>query len=419
MEKRCDAVLACALVPDDSALISSFDAAARFGSDGAGVTRFAWSPEIASVSRWLVDELEAIGVPAEIDAAGNVVGRWAAGTGKAVAVGSHLDTVPRGGRFDGALGVISGLEAIRRLRSSGFVPSRPIWLVSFTDEEGARFGTSMLGSRAFVGEALGELADRRDAEGTTLCDAMAQAGFDFARLPEARAVDAVGAYLELHIEQGRVLEGAGASVGVVTGLAGILGVRVTYTGRADHAGTTPMNDRRDALAGAARVALAVREMAAGEPSLMRATVGKIAVEPGGFNVIPARCEFTVDLRAVGAEAFADAERRVLALLERVAAEEGLGLELGTFHRQPPHDFDPEVVDALRAAVRDEGVEAVELASGAGHDAMVLGRHIPTGMLFVPSRDGLSHTPDEYTAPEDCEAGVRVLTRALATLAGGA
>jgi acetylornithine deacetylase/succinyl-diaminopimelate desuccinylase-like protein len=166
------------------------------------------------------------------------------------------------------------------------------------------------------------------------------------------------------------------------------------------------------------VALAVRELAADEPSLMRATVGKIAVEPGGFNVIPARCEFTVDLRAVGTEAFARAEQRVLALLERVADEEGLGLEMDTFHRQPPHDFDADIVDALRAAVNDEGVAAIELASGAGHDAMVLGRHIPTGMLFVPSREGLSHTPDEYTAPQDCEAGVRVLARALATLAGG-
>jgi allantoate deiminase len=403
----------------DSALIGYLDAAARFGVDGDGVTRFAWSPEIAAVSRWLVDELEAIGLDAEIDAAGNVVGRWNAGAGTAVAVGSHLDTVPRGGRFDGALGVISGLEAIRRLKTSGFVPSRPVWLVSFTDEEGARFRTSMLGSRAFVGEPLDELADRRDAEGTTVRDAMAMAGFDFARLPEARAIDGVGAYLELHIEQGRVLERAGASVGVVTGLAGILGVRATLSGRADHAGTTPMNDRRDALAGAARAVLEVRQMAASDPSLVRATVGTIAVEPGGFNVIPARCEFSVDLRATGSQAFEDAERRVTGLLERIAEEEGLGLELRTFHRQPPHDFDPGIVDALRAAVRDERIAGVELASGAGHDAMVLGRQVPAGMLFVPSRDGLSHTPDEYTAPEHCEAGVRVLARAIAGLGAAA
>jgi allantoate deiminase len=404
-------------VADDSALISYFDAAARFGGEGTGVTRFAWSPEIAAASRWLVAELDAIGLDATIDPAGNVIGRWDAGSGPAVAVGSHLDTVPRGGRFDGALGVISGLEAIRRLKASGFIPARPLWLMSFTDEEGARFGTSMLGSRAFVGEPLDELADRRDADGIALRDAMAGAGFDFERLPEARGIDAVGAYVELHIEQGRVLEHARASVGIVTGLAGILGVRVVFSGRADHAGTTPMNDRRDALAGAARVALAVREMAAGERSLMRATVGKIAVEPGGFNVIPARCEFTVDLRAVGAEAFADAERRVFALLERVADEEGLGVEHATFHRQPPHDSDAEILDALRAAARAAGIEAVELASGAGHDAMVLGRHVPTGMVFVPSRGGLSHTPDEYTSPEDCEAGVQVLAHALATLAG--
>ena len=403
----------------DSALSGYIEAAARFGADGDGVTRFAWSPEIAAVSRWLVDELEALGLQAAIDAAGNVIGRWDAGAGTAIAVGSHLDTVPRGGRYDGALGVLSGLEAIRRLKTRGFVPSRPVWLISFTDEEGARFRTSMLGSRAFVGEPLDELAERCDAAGTTVRDAMAQAGFHFERLAEARAVDEVGAYLELHIEQGRVLERAGASVGVVTGLAGILGVHVTLTGRADHAGTTPMNDRRDALAGAARVVLAVREMAASDPSLVRATVGTIAVEPGGFNVIPARCEFTVDLRVTGSQPFEDGERRVTALLEQIAEEEDLGLELRTFHRQPPHEFAPEIVEALRTAVCDERVAAVELASGAGHDAMVLGRYVPAGMLFVPSRDGLSHTPDEYTAPEQCEAGAQVLAGAIARLAGAA
>lgn len=416
MEVRDRPVLAFAIVPADSALMSYLDAAATFGADGDGVTRYAWSPEMASVSQWLVDQLEAIGLGAEIDAAGNVIGRWNAGAGTAVAVGSHLDTVPRGGRFDGALGVISGLEAIRRLKTSGFSPSRPVWLVSFTDEEGARFRTTMLGSRAFVGESLDELADARDAAGTTVRDAMALAGFDFQRLAEARAIDAVGAYLELHIEQGRVLERAGASVGVVTGLAGILGLRATLSGRADHAGTTPMSDRRDALAGAARAVLEVREIAASDPSLLRATVGTIAVEPGGFNVIPSRCEFSVDLRATGSQAFENAERRVTALLERIAEEEGLGLELRTFHRQPPHDFDAGIVNILRDAVREEGVAAVELASGAGHDAMVLGRHVPAGMVFVQSRDGLSHTPDEYTAPEHCEAGVRVLERAIAAVA---
>jgi hydantoinase/carbamoylase family amidase len=404
-------------VPEQSALIEDLAAAARFGADGEGVSRFAFSPDLTAVSRWLIEQLEALGLDADIDAAGNVIGRWESGSGSAVLVGSHLDTVPRGGRFDGALGVLCGLDAIRRLKAAGVAPARPVWLVSFMDEEGARFRTALFGSRAFAGEDLTELAARRDPDGITLPDAMEDAGLDFDRLPEARAIDDVGAYLELHIEQGRVLEQAGASVGVVTGLAGILGMRVTLRGRADHAGTTPMNDRRDALAGAARAVLGVREMAAQDPSLVRATVGTIAVEPGGFNIIPGTCAFSVDLRATGAEAFAAAEQRVIALLEQIAAEEQLDLELHRTHRQPPHDFDPAVIDALRGAIEDEGVAALDMASGAGHDAMVIGRHVPSGMLFVPSRDGLSHNPAEYTAPEHCEIGAAVLARAIARLAG--
>ena len=402
-------------IGDGSLLIEDLSAAARFGADGDGVSRFAWSPELMAVHEWLVERLEALGLAARIDAAGNVVGRWDAAAGKAVVIGSHLDTVPAGGRYDGALGVLAGLDAIRRLKQRGQEPGRPVWLVSFMDEEGARFRTAMLGSRAFVGEDLTELASRRDAGGVTLRDAMAQAGFDFEHLHEARAIDEVDAYVELHIEQGRVLESAGADVGIVTGLAGIAGMRATFRGRADHAGTTPMDDRRDALAGAARAVLELRERAARHRGLLRITVGTMAVEPGGFNIVPSMCEFSIDVRAERRDDLERTQEWIVALLERVAEEEALTCELVETHAQPPHDFDERIVAALREAADAEHVRALDLTSGAGHDAMVVGRHVPAGMLFVPSRDGLSHNPGEYTSPEQCELGARVLARAVLAL----
>ena len=397
-------------------LIEDLSAAARFGADGDGVSRFAWSPELMAVNAWLVEQLEEMGLNSGIDAAGNVVGRWDAVGGRAVVLGSHLDTVPAGGRYDGALGVLSGLDAIRRLKAQGAEPARPVWLVSFMDEEGARFRTAMLGSRAFVGEDLSELGDRRDASGVQLRDAMAQAGFDFDRLPEARAIEKVGAYVELHIEQGRVLESAGADVGIVTGLAGMFGMRVTFRGHADHAGTTPMDDRCDALAGAARAVVDLRDRAARHSEMLRITVGTMAVEPGGFNIVPATCEFSIDVRAERRDELERIQEWIAARLDRIAEEERLAYDLVKTHGQPPHEFDERIVAALRKAAELEDVRALDLTSGAGHDAMVVGRHAPAGMLFVPSRDGLSHNPAEYTSPEQCELGARVLARAVLALA---
>jgi allantoate deiminase len=208
-----------------SSLAADLEAAARIGADGEGVSRFAWTPELADANAWLADRLGELGLEVELDPAGNVLGRWQAGEGRAVLVGSHLDTVPRGGRYDGALGVVVALDAVRSLRAEGVEPARPLWIVSFNDEEGSRFQTGMLGSRAFCGDL-----DLDDWRRRGVADAMAAAGFDFERLAEARAVDSVGAYLELHIEQGPVLERGGEDVGIVTAITGLLGFRVRLTG---------------------------------------------------------------------------------------------------------------------------------------------------------------------------------------------
>jgi allantoate deiminase len=395
-----------------SSLTADLEAAARIGGDErGGVTRFAWSPELAEANTWLMQQLAELGLETELDPAGNVIGRWAAGEGKAVAVGSHLDTVPSGGCYDGALGVLAALDVVRRLRAEGFEPRRPLWVVSFNDEEGGRFQTGMLGSRAFCGDC-----DFEDWEHRGVADAMAEAGFDFGRLGEAARVGELGAYLELHIEQGPVLERSGIDLGVVTAITGMLGFRARFTGEANHAGTTPMELRRDALAGAARAVLALREEARGRDG-MTANVGVVSAEPGGFNVVPGASEFTIDVRSATPDSFARLEPFVRETLERIAAEEELGLELLETHRKPPVALDPALQDALEAAAGEEGATTLRMPSGAGHDAMVLAHHIPAAMLFVPSRGGLSHTPEEFTTPEQCELGARVLARAVRQLVG--
>ncbi len=392
-----------------SSLAAELEAAAQIGADGGGVSRFAWSPELAQANDWLMQRLEELGLEAELDPAGNVFGRWDAGAGKAVLVGSHLDTVPRGGRYDGALGVLAALTAVRALRAAGVEPSRPLWVVSFNDEEGSRFQTGMLGSRAFCGEL-----DLDDWRRRGVADAMARAGFDFERLTEARGVDRVGAYLELHIEQGPVLEQSGEDLGVVTAITGLLGFRVKLLGAANHAGTTPMDGRRDALAGASRIVLELRQEARARDD-MTANVGIVSVEPGGFNVIPGLAEFTIDVRSPTVEGFERAEAFVRETVERIAAEEGLGPEISVTHRKPPVALDRRLQEALVEAAQTEGASFRKMPSGAGHDAMVLARHVPSAMLFVPSRGGISHSPDEYTPPEQCELGARVLTGAVREL----
>lgn len=392
-----------------SSLAADLESAAQIGADGGGVTRFAWSPELAQANAWLMEKLAELGLETELDPAGNVFGRWRAGEGKAVIVGSHLDTVPQGGRYDGALGVAAALEVVRRLRSEGVEPRRPVWVVSFNDEEGSRFQTGMLGSRAFVGEA--DLADWRRRG---VAEAMAAAGFDFEQLPAARGIDSVAAYLELHIEQGPTLEQSGADLGIVTAITGMLGFRARFVGEANHAGTTPMEQRRDALVGAARAVLALRDEARGRDD-MTANVGVIRVEPGGFNVIPGVAELTVDVRSPRPEGFERIGRFVRETLARIAAVESLDLELAETHRKPPVALDAGLQDALEEAAREEAAKTQRLPSGAGHDAMVLAHHVPAAMLFVPSRGGVSHSPEEHTPLELCELGARVLTRAVRSL----
>ncbi len=399
-----------------SDLPADLRAVARYGGDGPGVTRLAWSPELRAAYGWLADRLSALGMEAEIDAAGNLIGRWNEGTGPAVLVGSHLDTVPRGGRYDGTLGVLAGLQAFRHLREWGVVPRRPLWLAAWMDEEGQRFGTAMMGSRAFVGEDVSALGGRRDAGGRSLAEVMRTWERDYGRAGAARAIDDVGAYLEMHVEQGPVLERAGIDTGIVTGIVALAVSRVRYLGQVNHAGATPMELRRDALAGAARAVLALREQARRTPG-MTANVGIIGAEPGATNSVPGACEFTIDVRSPDDPGLAAVEAEVGRTLRAIAEDEGLGLEVTELYRLRAAPMDERLRAVLESAAEAEGATRMLMPSGAGHDAQVLARHVPSAMLFVPSRAGVSHSPEEHTSDEHCALGARVLARALAELVG--
>jgi len=387
----------------------------ELGARGDGVRRLAWSDEHRASLDWWASRLEESGLAAELDPAGNLIGRWDCGEGDAVVLGSHLDTGPDAGRYDGALGVLGALAAVELLKAAGTEPQRPIWIASFMDEEGVRFGVSMIGSRAFVGQDVSAQLRRTDAEGVSIEDEMRRWGLDPSQIAAARAIDGVGAYLELHVEQGPVLDAAGEEIGIVTGIVGMIQARVRLDGEANHAGTTPMDVRRDPVMGMAAAALALREEAVSRGGT--ATVGAVTVEPGAFTVIPARCEFSLDFRIGSREEF-DGLRELIPATVRSACEpHGLEVEIEFTDADPPVAMDEAIVAELERAAEREGAAQRRMQSGAGHDAMLIAPHVPAGMVFVPSRGGISHSPREHTEPEHCELGVRVLARALETLVG--
>jgi allantoate deiminase len=379
-----------------------------------GTTRVAWSDELFRAYDWIGERMRELGLEVEIDPAGNLIGRWNVGTGKAVGTGSHLDTVPSGGRLDGAFGVVGALHAVALLQEEGFTPSRPLWVIAFMDEEGTRFNTALFGSQAFTGGALGDFADRADADGTTLRAAMAEVGRDLDRAGDAHRTDQLAAFVEMHIEQGPLLESEGLDIGVVTSIVGLRGYRVHLYGQANHAGTTPMRLRRDALAGAARVVLELREFARSRPDVT-ANIGKLAIEPGGANVIPGVADFTIDVRAATPDAVDELDGVIESTIAKIAAEEQLEYGLEAIFSLDPLELDAEMVDTVERAAVAEGARWRRMPSGAGHDAMLVGRHVPTGMIFVPSRDGISHSPEEFTSPDQLELGTRVLAAALRDL----
>jgi allantoate deiminase len=325
-------------------------------------------------------------------------------------LGSHLDTVPDAGRFDGALGVLAGIAVVERLQSAGPGPESPVEVVGFADEEGARYGVAYLGSAAFAGLFDPSWLDLRDADGVTVAEAIRAAGGDPRDATSAPRPEAA-AYLEVHIEQGPVLEREGLPVGVVSAIAGQTRATLSLHGRAGHAGTLPMAGRQDALAAAAEIVLTVERIGRAGDGLV-ATVGALAVSPGAANVVPGEARLTLDVRHPDDSARAAAVAAIREAAAGIAAERRIGLEWVTLQEGGAVEMSVDLRDRLSAAIAAEGHPVRSLVSGAGHDAVVLGRICPAAMLFVRCEGGISHDPRESVAEDDVGVALDVLERTV-------
>ena len=385
---------------------------ARIGGKGTAVSRLGLSADEQRardlVSAWLTEK----GATVRRDAAANLFARFG-GEGQAILVGSHLDSVPEGGRFDGALGALCAVEALQTLVDAKAHLRRPIEVVAWADEEGARFGVGLFGSTATFGRLASGVGDRRDRDGVSIADALRALGEWGDPAAARRDPSELFAYLELHIEQGPRLERAGSPLGVVSDIVGIYHARVTMRGRADHAGATVMTARADALAAASEIVLAVERIARGRLDAV-GTVGEIAVRPGAKNVVPGECVFSLDLRA--AQDHDGLVGEVLAAVAGVASARSVEASVDELAHVPVTALDPRIRDVLKKAARSVGVDAPELVSGAGHDAQNPALSgVATGMIFVRSSGG-SHTPREFASVDDAALGAQALANAIKELA---
>lgn len=402
---------------DPARLRADLEAVNRIGTlDGVpGINRVSFSEADMAGRRWLMRRLEDAGLTARMDTVGNVFGRWEAGSGPAVLAGSHLDTVPQGGPLDGTLGVCAALEAVRAMKDAGLVPIRPVEVVATADEEG-RYG-GMLGSQAICGEVGPDwIARATDDVGNGLADTLRARGLDPDARP-ARDPAGIAVFLELHVEQGPVLERCGRAVGVVDAVSGVFNWSVTMTGEANHSGTTPMDMRRDAFRGLAEFGAALGEIIGrvGGPET-RLTVGKVALSPNFPHSIAGTAAFSLIGRDVDESvmrALADACRGEIG---QAAARHGLRAEIAEQGWLPPTRLDPAVAERLTALATAAGTPASVMSSGAGHDAQTFARHVPAGLIFVPSAGGLSHAPGEWTEWADIARGAALLARAIADFA---
>ena len=386
---------------------------ARIGATAKGGVRRLTLTEVDRQGRdhfrWLC---EAAGLVVRIDAIGNMFARREGRDPARLPVlfGSHLDSQPSGGKFDGALGVMAGLEVMRSLNDLGIVTEAPVELVNWTDEEGSRFGHSLMGSGVWIGAfGLEQVRALTDLDGITVGAALD--GIGYAGTEPAQAFPA-DAYFELHIEQGPVLENEGYQIGIVTGAQAQVWYDAVAIGEDSHAGTTPPSARRDALVGAARVIALVDRIMRDHGEDGRGTVGQLVVLPNSRNVVPGEVRFSVEFRHPDtATAFRIADE-FAPVAVAAAAQCGVALELTELFRYAAEKFDPDCVDLVRQAAAKSGYSAREIVSGAGHDAVYVARHVPTAMIFTPCKDGLSHNEAESIEPQEAEAGCQVLFEAV-------
>lgn len=395
--------------------IASFTA-----TPGAGATRLSYSPHYRKACDHLAERARALGMSARYDAVGSLRMRLAGSNAHAPAliIGSHLDTVINGGNFDGVLGVVCGLEVVETLIENGVRPASPIEIISFVEEEGISFRCPLAGSKALAGLLpVADLKAMRNEAGQSFYDAARQFGSDPDHLAEDRLrAGEIKAALELHIEQGEVLESSGLAVGIVDCIAGSHNYRVHLDGRANHAGTTPMALRRDALTAAAEMALAIERIASqpDRPTTV-ATVGRILCQPNAANVIPGHVEFSIDVRDVVDEAIASAADAMREEIDAIARRRNIACTVEPTGASPPRPMARWIVERLEALARQDGLAARRMNSGALHDTAAISSVADTGMIFVPSKGGLSHAPGEETDFADIEQGANLLLMAACDL----
>ncbi|WP_104163693.1 allantoate amidohydrolase [Cryobacterium sp. N22] len=393
-------------------LLAGLDEIAGTGRDrrAGGYSRHLWEPAEHELRAWFTERAERLSLDVEVDRNGNTWAWWGAPGPGAVVIGSHLDSVPGGGAYDGPLGVVSALEAVARLQAAGFAPTRPCAVLVFAEEEGSRFGVACLGSRLFSGAIDADVArGLTDRAGISLAEAAATAGLNPAHLGrDQAALDRIGIFLELHVEQGRGLIDLGEPLAVASSILAHGRWRLSFTGQGNHAGATPMIGRRDPMVAAAHAIVAVQQAALASPGA-RATIGRIEAVPGGTNVIPSSVTAWLDARA-------DTDDQARAVVADIAARlpdphSGCAATVVEESWTGTVTFDPEL--AARLAVALGGVPA--LATGAGHDAGVLAARVPTAMLFVRNPTGISHSPEEFATLADCLAGIEALDTLLREL----
>ena len=407
------------LIEIDSARLNKRiqDIAAIGSTLNGGSNRQALTDEDAEARNLFMSWCENSACEVRVDSMGNIFARRSGSNPNAdpILIGSHLDTQPTGGRFDGVYGVLAGLEVIESLNDSGIQTQAPVEVVVWTNEEGVRFGPPLTGSSAFAGKVtIEEVHGTMTVDGTTVRDDLLSTGFLGAEMPGARAFDS---FFEAHIEQGPVLESEGTQIGVVTDIVGIRWVEVHLTGQDSHAGTTPMAYRKDALNGAARVMVALDDYVRSLDPLARLTVGKLNVEPNSGATIPGAASFNCDLRHPDGAVLDRMESQIRREVETIAQKFRLESEVCVVLNKDPLPFNEEIVHTVRDAAESLGLSHRDILSGAGHDAMNLADHIPTGMIFVPCRDGVSHNEAEYAEPEDLAAGAAVLLKSMLSRAG--
>ena len=400
-------------------LVKDFEAMAQLTAPGEGINRLAFTDADWAGRQYIIDRMTDAGLTVETDDFGNVIG-YKIGKNPdlpAVMVGSHTDSVPNGGNYDGVVGVLSAIEVIRSMTDDGYEHDHTIAVVSFMCEESGRFGNTTLGSKAMRGElTLQDLHRLVDKQGISLYEALKDRNLNPDGIETMAYKRPVKSFTEIHIEQGKVLEHEQKTIGIVTGIAAPERFYVTIRGNADHSGATPMNLRHDALCGASKIILGIEEIASmqEEPPVV-GTVGVVEVTPGAMNVIPGAVKLGVDIRSISKVARNSVVTLVKEFIDITAEKRGLSYTIETIAQDHPVEMHPAMIREIEEAVKSVGVEYMTMPSGAGHDAMHWAEAVPTGMIFIPCRDGISHNPAEFAEMDDIVTGAEVLDKVLRKL----